>query len=116
MVSQEGGLAVPAMYTTGAEDKLVRPAVVEASFERSVNASPRVFAELADADHFEPTNPRDGHRRLNPYVAAFLLCHVAEDDGSCAKIYDAGDSSSLCNAYSDEMAGPDGACQIVQEP
>ena len=84
---EEANVTVPTLYTTGAEDNLVRPAVVNTSFVRSVNARPRVFVELADADHFEPTNPRPGHMRLNPYAAAFLLCHVAGDAvGCCAEI------------------------------
>jgi len=112
-VNEEAGLAVPTMYTTGGEDKLVRPSVVKSSFVRSANAAPRVLADLADANHFEPTNPIQGHLRLNPYVAAFLLCHVAGDDSSCAKVYDATDASSLCNSFPGEMSPPGGACQFV---
>ena len=113
-VRQEATIAVPTMYTTGANDHLVLPAVVQRSFGRSTGAHPRVFAELSDADHFEPTANRSGHLRLNPYVAAFLLCHVAGDGTSCANVYDATDASSLCNAYPGKMSQPDGACQIVQ--
>ena len=110
-VSKEAGLAVPTLYTTGAEDSLVPPPVVKSSFASSVNARPRVLAELADANHFEPTDPR--RMRLNPYVAAFLLCHVAGDGAGCAALYAAADASSLCNAYPGEMSPPDGACEIV---
>ena len=113
-VLQESTIAVPTMYTTGAKDHLVLPSVVKNSFGRSTGAHPRVFAELSDADHFEPTANFSGHLRLNPYVAAFLLCHVAGDGASCANVYDATDASSLCNAYPGKMTQPDGACQIVQ--
>ena len=112
-VTYEAELALPTLYTTGGEDRLVRPSIVKSSFDKSVGARPRVLAELADADHFEPTNPIAGHLRLNPYVAAFLMCHVAADDASCAKIYDATDASSLCNAFPGKMSQPDGACQIA---
>jgi pimeloyl-ACP methyl ester carboxylesterase len=113
-VSKEAGLAVPTMYTTGGKDRIIRPSVVNSSFVKSVGAHPRVLAVLADATHFEPTDPLPGHERLNPYVAAFLLCHVAGDGQSCAKVYDAGDVGSLCNAFPDKMSQPDGACQIVE--
>ena len=76
----------------------------------------RLDAELADANHFEPTNPTAGHLRLNPYVAAFLLCHVAGDDTSCAKVYDKTDASSMCNAFPGKMSKPGGACEIVGWP
>jgi hypothetical protein len=112
-VSKEAELFVPTLYTTGAKDDLVRPSVVKSSFEGSVSARPRVFAELSDANHFEPTNPLK--LRLNPYVAAFLLCHVTGDNASCAKVYDATDASSLCNAFPGKMSPP-GACQIVGWP
>lgn len=113
-VLQESTIAVPTMYTTGAKDHLVLASVVQRSFERSTGAHPRVFAELSDADHFEPTANFSGHLRLNPYVAAFLLCHVAGDGASCANVYDTTDANSLCNAYPGKMVQPDGACQIVQ--
>jgi len=112
-VDYEAELSLPTLYTTGGEDRLVRPSVVKSSFEKSVGARPRVLAELSDADHFEPTDPRAGHLRLNPYVAAFLMCHVAGDETSCAKVYDATDASSLCNAFPGKMSQPDGACQVV---
>ena len=112
-VTKEAGLTVPTMYTTGAKDHLVAPFVVNRSFVKSVDAIPRVLAELADANHFEPTL---GPHRLNPYVASFLLCHVAGDNASCAEVYDATDAKSLCNAFPGKTSRPSGACQIVGWP
>ena len=109
-------MTVPTLYISGALDDIIRPSVVKTSFARSANASPRAFVELADADHFEPTNPRPGHMRLNPYAAAFLLCHVSGDDASCSHIYDATDAASLCDAYADQTSPPAGACDIVGGP
>ena len=116
-ISKEAGLDVPTLYTTGGADKIVFPEVVHSSFKASVGARPRVFAELDNATHFEPTDPSHGlaggHLRLNPYVAQFLLCHVAGDQEGCGLVYDAADERSLCNAYAGNMQPPKGACDIV---
>ena len=112
-VRKEGGLTVPTLYTTGGNDTIIRPGIVKYSFENSVNAPSRVLAELSDADHYEPVDPIAGHMRLNPYVATFLVCHLANDEASCAKIYDGADDSSLCNAFPGKMSSPNGECQVV---
>ena len=53
----DASIRVPTMHTTGGADKVVLPAIVKAAYEASVNAHPRVLAELANATHFEPAAP-----------------------------------------------------------
>jgi dienelactone hydrolase len=113
-IYHESGLSMPTLYTTGGKDDIVFPSVVHSSFKASVNAYPRVFVQLSDADHFEPTDPLPGHYRLNPYAAQFLLCHVAGRQDGCGLIYDAKNAQSLCNAYADKFDSPHGKCEIVQ--
>lgn len=109
---------VPTMYTTGGADKIVAPIVVKNAFNITVNAHPRVIAELSDATHFEPSAAGGklpgGQLRLNPYVAQFMRCHVSSDQGACALVYDAANPQSLCNAYKDKFAAPKGECVIAQ--
>jgi hypothetical protein len=96
-------IKMPTMLTTGGLDLIVFPAAVIEAFEVSVNAHPRVLADLANATHFEPVAPSGalpgGQQRLNAYAAQFYLCYLAGNTEACGLVSDASNPRSLCNAY-----------------
>lgn len=75
----------PIMYATGSRDLLVPAFEVKGAFEKAPH--PRLFANLKGAGHMEPLSSPVGKHRWNPYVAAFLDCHLKKDEDACNKAY-----------------------------
>jgi len=128
----------PIMYTTGAEDTVVLPAVVWTTF-LSTHYKPRVFANTLHGSHFEtvsaaaPFAPSfagapttfDAAAQMNecepllgtkchvidPWAAFFLLCHINGDGGACELIYGRS-KGSLCHGGGGPMFP--GGCVTVK--
>merc|ERR1712039_90507 len=66
-------LTIPAMFETSDHDRTVSPSRVKAAFD-SCPSRPKVFAQAYGRGHMEPE--QDGV--VNPYMAHFLACEVAE--------------------------------------
>ena len=96
-------IKIPILTTTGTADADVSPASTKRSWEEQSNAHPRVFANLKGAVH----NESAVHGRLNPFIAAFFSCHVAQLSGQCDRVYGNG-SADLCQAH------PMQDCEVVQ--
>ena len=105
----------PIMYTTGAEDTVVLPAVVWTTF-LSTHYKPRVFANTLHGSHFETMNecePLLGTKChvIDPWAAFFLLCHINGDGEACELIYGKG-KGSLCHGGGGPMFP--GGCVTVK--
>jgi len=100
--TSEGGaaqLTLPLMITSEVTPRGRRH---RAAFNAAAQANPRMFAVAQGARHLEPLQGG----RLNPFMAHFFGCHVAELQSSCDLIY-GNSEDSLCRAQ------PMSACEVV---
>jgi len=94
-----GDVEVPVFSTTGSADSTAPPLGTKIAWEEQKRAHPKVFANLAGAMHNESVT----NGRLNPYVAAFFLCHLTDLHPACDSIYGNG-SKSLCHSGNPALA------------
>jgi len=84
------GMTLPTMFVSGGSDGRAQR---DAGIFKDIPAAYKVYAAVQGSRHMEPYQPG----RLNPFVAHFMGCHVADLQESCDMVYGNG-SDALCQA------------------